>query len=96
MTDSPGLPLPSYLQDSSLSASDGERAEIFGATTYLIWSPNADSSYTDGAACTVPVPLGSLSWNWQGGSINTVVTNGSNTTWVPECQRRCKNPHSAG
>ena len=46
MTDSPGLP-PQLSARLSRAASDGERAEIFGATTYLIWSPNADSSYTD-------------------------------------------------
>jgi hypothetical protein len=74
MIDSPGFGLPN---------TDGERAEVFNAITYLMWTPTADSNCTDGALCTVPVPLGSLSWNFQGDTINTLQQNSSNTTWIP-------------
>jgi hypothetical protein len=71
--DSPG---------AGLGPGFGEIAEIFNASMYLMWTPNADSNCTDGGSCVVPVPLGSVAWSFQGDSINTLVQNASNTTWI--------------
>jgi hypothetical protein len=38
----------------------------FSATMYLMWTPPAASGCTNGSACTISVPLGSVSWQWSG------------------------------
>jgi hypothetical protein len=75
--DSPGI---------ELLPSDGEGAESFNATMYLLWTPNAASGCTNGSACTIPVPLGYVSWTFSGDAINTLTNQSStNTTWIKSC-----------
>lgn len=65
----------------------GEAQRHFAAQMFVRWIPNKDGVCNTGAACTVPVPLGSESWNWCGDTANTAVSqpppNGS--TWYLSC-----------
>lgn len=65
--DAPGIILmPQY----------GETQKYQNSTMFLLWTPNADTSVcTDGTTsypCSIPVPLGSLTWLWTGDAINTL------------------------
>jgi hypothetical protein len=60
--DSPNTGLPSAV---------GDMEREFAATMFVRWIPQADPSCTSGAACTIPVPLGSESWGWCGDAVNT-------------------------
>jgi hypothetical protein len=70
-----------------LTANLGELQRSFNANMYLMWKPTADPACTDGASCTIPVPLGSVNWGWSGDAINTLsTTTGVNgTTWKLSC-----------
>jgi hypothetical protein len=91
--DSPSVPL----QASTLS--NGNIGEIAGGvkfTMYSMWTPNAASGCTNGAACTVPVPLGTVSWQYSGDAINTLTqqtSNGTNWTIAPP---GCASPGAPG
>ena len=61
--DAPQLPLCQYW---------GEAARLFSATMYLLWTPSSGANGCSGAACTIPVPLGNVSWQWSGDAINTL------------------------
>jgi len=77
----------------------GEEARSFKATMYTMWVPpvlSAPVNCPNGIACTVPVPLGSTSWNWSGDAIDTLksqtnsgvqylsfIKNSGNTTSPP-------------
>jgi hypothetical protein len=63
----------------------GEADTTFAATTYLMWTPNPDSECTSGAACVIPVPLGSFNWGWSGDAINTMVSQSNGTNWILSC-----------
>jgi len=39
---------------------------------YLMWTPSADPNCPNGAACTIPVPQGQVTWSWRGDAINTL------------------------
>ena len=49
----------------------------FSATMYLMWTPPAASGCPNGSACTIPVPLGSVTWQWAGDA----TYNSSSQTW---------------
>jgi hypothetical protein len=51
----------------------GEAARSFSATMYLLWTPDAGASGCSGGACTIPIPLGSVNWQWSGDAINTLL-----------------------
>jgi hypothetical protein len=68
-----------------LQSTMGEVARSFSATMYLMWTPNADPNCTTGNACTIPVPLGSLNWNLNGDTINTLNKIYNQTTWGLSC-----------
>lgn len=57
--DSPGF---------GLAAGTGESAAYFTAAMYLMWIPNASGGCTSSIAlpCTIPVPLGSVTWGYSG------------------------------
>lgn len=57
----------------------GEEARSFYATTYLMWEPQADPNCV-GGDCTIPIPLGSIAWEWKDDAINTA--KGNTTTWT--------------
>jgi hypothetical protein len=58
---------------TDLVDNNGEMARSFTAVMYLEWLPTADNSCTDGTACTIPAPLGSIQWQWAGDAINTLL-----------------------
>jgi hypothetical protein len=75
--DSPGI---------ALDTSQNELAETFSATMYLLWTPPGPSGCS-GSECTVPVPLGSIAWGFNGDAVNQQqldVTN-ADQTWVVSC-----------
>ena len=41
-----------------------ELTRTFAATMYALWTPSAASGCTAGSACTIPVPLGYVTWQW--------------------------------
>jgi hypothetical protein len=71
--DSPGQALISLL---------GELARSFAPTMYLLWSPNADGRCSSGSGCTIPVPLGSVSWHYFADGINALTNQANSTTWI--------------
>jgi hypothetical protein len=73
-TDSPGQALITYV---------GETARSFSATMYLLWTPQGDSRCPSGNACVIPVPLGSVSWQYFADATNTLVNQTNGTTWIP-------------
>ena len=79
--DSPYSVLPSLY---------GELARYFTATMYVMWVPPADPRCNNGIACTIPAPIGSISWKAAGDAINTLQPwSGSgytDTVWVKSCQ----------
>ena len=71
--DSPGL---------GLNDADGEAAEDFSATMYLLWRPPVAAGCS-GDACIVPVPLGFVNWGFSGDAINTLQTQtNTGTQWA--------------
>lgn len=71
--DNPGDPLnPSW----------GELARSFSPTMYLLWTANADNHCPSGNACTIPIPLGSVSWHYFGDAIDTLSQQQNLTTWM--------------
>jgi len=91
--DSPGVPL------QASTPTNGNIGEISGSgkfTMYSMWTPNAAGGCTGGAACTVPVPLGTVSWQFAGDAINTLApqtSNGTNWTVAPP---GCASPNAVG
>lgn len=89
----------------------GEYMRSFNATMYLTWIPNADNACNAFyGPCTIPAPLGSVSWHWSGDAIDTLNIvqaqnppppqgNGnafSYQLWVPNWQNpSCANPHNS-
>jgi len=65
VVDAPNVNLPNQF---------GEVARSFNATMYSMWVPNADRNCNgnDGYSCTIPVPLGSVTWSLTGEAINTL------------------------
>jgi hypothetical protein len=55
-----------------LLAGLGEFANSFSATMYLMWTPDVLNGCPNGSACTIPVPLGSVTWQFAGDAINTL------------------------
>jgi len=60
--------------DSPDVATSPEVARNFAATTYLMWDPSLPAGCTPGVNCTssIPVPLGTLTWQWSGDGIDTL------------------------
>jgi hypothetical protein len=79
--DSPGIQL-----DAAGAPTEGEAAETFHATMYLMWTPTAAASCT-GTYCAIPVPLANASWSFNGDVIKTLNPNqGANVdTWIKSC-----------
>jgi hypothetical protein len=88
-TDSPNV---------TLVAPIGEWQRSFGATMYLRWIPNPDvPNCTAGAACTIPVPIGSASWHISGCAINTKAPQGdAGTNWTKSCPPDPQPPQNVG
>ncbi len=102
-------------KDSPLSylvLGQGEYMRSFYATMYLTWFPKADSVCTGTfyGPCTIPAPLGSVSWHWSGDGIDTLNTIQSQSPpppegdgnpfsyqlWLPNSQNpSCANPHNS-
>jgi hypothetical protein len=75
MTDNPGF---------ALMSGDSQEAATFSATAYALWIPTAATgcSATHGA-CTIQVPLGSVTWGFGACAINAGYDeDGNGTTWV--------------
>lgn len=84
--DSPGTPL-----------ADNEQEQVFSATTYLMWDPALGSAgctpaYVDASnvphqsTCSgsIPVPLGTISWNWSGDAVDTGTAQPNGTYYILE------------
>jgi hypothetical protein len=73
-SDSPGI---------GIVAANSEEALDFHATMYLMWTPTV-SSQCSGDSCAIPIPLGSINWQFSGDAINTLssLTGVSGTSWV--------------
>src|ERR1700722_12352748 len=54
-------------------------SRAFSAQMYLLWIPTAAEGGTGGSACTIPVPLGSVKWRYNGAA---KLTNSANNTWA--------------
>jgi len=52
-------------------------SRAFSAKMNLMWTPTPDAACT-GAACTIPVPLGSVNWK-----VSATATLNAGGTWVP-------------
>jgi hypothetical protein len=74
--DGPGNALPSIY---------GEWQTSMNATMYLGWVPTVDAACTLSNACTIPVPLGSMTWWWEGDAINTLHPQTNLTNWMLNC-----------
>jgi hypothetical protein len=66
--------------DIALDQANGEEARNFSATTYGLWTPTQDGACNAGV-CMIPVPLGYVSWSWEGDAINTLQNQSNETTW---------------
>jgi hypothetical protein len=66
-----------------LTDDEGEAAEVFSASMFLLWTPNPAGGCSDNS-CTIPVPLGSVAWGFKGNAINTLEPQASTegTTWI--------------
>jgi hypothetical protein len=70
-----------------------EVQRLFAATMYLMWDPTlpsgcAAASSAGPSTCTsIPIPVGSVAWNFPGNGINTLApyATGNLTTWVVPC-----------
>jgi len=85
---------------SGLDASEGEFLETFTAKMYLLWTPPVASDCKSGAICTIAVPLGYVSWGFNGDAINqqqflntTSALANLNASWWKACgQAQPANP----
>jgi hypothetical protein len=68
----------------------GEFARSFSATIYLLWTPAAGATGCSGSACTIPIPLGSVNWQWAGDAINTLYP--TTTGWTVSPPSGCTGP----
>jgi hypothetical protein len=57
----------------ALANNYGENARYFSATMFAMWTPGADTRCTDNQ-CAIPIPLGSLTWQFTGDAINSLKT----------------------
>lgn len=74
---------------SSLSIANGESQRVFDAVMYLEWIPNTDLTGCGFSSdCTIPVPMGSVNWGWEGDAINSKKlqpNNGTDWVFAPGC-----------
>jgi hypothetical protein len=70
-TDNPGT--------GTLTNVDKKVSRAFSAQMYLLWTPTAAADCTGGASCTIPVPLGSVSWRFNAAA---KLTNSALDTWT--------------
>jgi hypothetical protein len=93
-TDSPRTPLV-----------DTEVEQVFAATTYLMWDPalptgcqpaNSQAAVSTPSTCSqsIPIPLGSINWNWGGNALDTGVLQATpnNTTYKLCCGPEHEDP----
>jgi len=77
--DSPGSSVSSF----------HEVAEVFDATMYLLWTPNASGCDQTMGTCTIPVPVGSVHWSWSGDAVNQEAVDATTHTlkdqWTSGC-----------
>jgi hypothetical protein len=62
---------PRTVLDSTTSK---ELIRNFSAIMYLMWTPPEASWCQNGSACTIPVPLGSVHWQWSGDAVYNSVS----------------------
>jgi len=63
----------------TLTNVDKKVSRAFSAQMYLLWTPTAAADCTGGASCTIPVPLGSVSWSFNAAA---KLTNSASDTWA--------------
>ncbi len=79
--DSPYIPLPPIW---------GEVKRAFSATMYLMWDPALPVGCKPGYTCTsIPIPLGSLNWQWTGDAINTLQPQVNQDVLFPLWVKNC-------
>lgn len=70
---------PAYVGDVA-----GEEQFTESFSTYLMWNSNLAGS--------IPVPLGTVGWQWACDAVNTLVPQSNGTTWI----RACAAPPNSG
>jgi hypothetical protein len=83
--------LPNDSPLNGLSPTFGEIARSFAATMYAMRTPDTVNGCTAGSACSIPVPLGSASWNFYVDAINTLGLP-SPTTYILQNQDEIPSP----
>jgi hypothetical protein len=73
--------------DLKLNPKEGEISQTFGATMFLMWTPQVDPNCISGTSalpCTVPVPLASVAWGLVDDTVNTLNPNlvGTYHNWL--------------
>ncbi|MGO9096738.1 MAG: IPT/TIG domain-containing protein [Bryobacteraceae bacterium] len=81
--DSPSASLPDPM---------GEIQRAFQATMYLMWIPSPAGNCSGTIACAVPVPLGTVGWQFCGDAINTLAPQSNSTTWLLNCSTSTPSP----
>lgn len=80
MSDAPAIILgPAYTGDVA-----GEVQFTNSFSTYLMWNPNLPES--------IPVPLGSVAWQWACDAVNALTGQSNGTNWI----RACSAPQTPG
>jgi hypothetical protein len=77
-----GSPMNDSPADLGLSAAypgdvAGENKYAVSFSTYLMWHPNLPNS--------IPVPLGSVAWQWACDAVNTLTPQSNRTNWIRVC-----------
>jgi len=65
------------LQSAYVGDVAGEEKASKSFSTYLMWNPNLQGS--------IPVPLGSVSWQYACDAVNALTGQSNNTTWTLAC-----------
>ena len=70
-----GAPNNTAVDNPGVFLFSAEVAHAQNSTMFLMWTPNVAGACNDGtdpSPCAVPVPLGSISWQWSGDAIDTL------------------------
>jgi len=90
--DSPSVPL------QASTPTNGNIGEIAGGAKFMMypmWTPAAASGCVNGNACTVPVPLGTVTWQYSGDAINALTPQPNGTDWTLG-PPGCASPNTTG
>jgi hypothetical protein len=95
--DSPGmaLALPSEEPGKAAIPVLVEAQRLFSATMYLMWYPLSPviPNCSGPGECSIPVPLGSITWTFAGDAIDTLQIQADNaTTFVLNTCSKCTSP----